>query len=69
MMYAKDHRVLAFTLRRLTDELQDRALSSRAHQMQLLHHTRVCTDIACALVHQNPKLSLSKFLEACGLNE
>jgi hypothetical protein len=66
-MYRKDHQLLAFALRKLSDELRERALAgSHQHQLLLAHHTRVCTDIANVLVTQNPKLDRTKFLEACG---
>ena len=67
-MYAKDHRLLAFALRKLSDELKERAITgSHMHQVALAHHIRVCTDIANVLVNQNPKFDRTKFLEACGV--
>jgi hypothetical protein len=67
-MYRKDHQLLAFALRKLSDELKERALAgSSRHAIMLLHHVRVCTDIATVLANQNPKLDRTKFLEACGV--
>jgi hypothetical protein len=68
VIYRKDAQRMAFALRKLSDELKERALlGSTVHQTMLTHHIRVCTDIATVLMNQNPKLDRAKFLEGCGV--
>lgn len=66
MMRNKDFQKIAFTLRRLTDELKDH-LGEKSREMMMIHHIRVCTDIAVMLKNQNPRFDRDKFLDACGV--